>query len=72
VGYVARKARDAYRVIVAKPNRKKPLRRSRRGWKNNIKIFLKKWGGGISWIYLAQVRDRWRPDLCVGMKFQAY
>jgi len=70
--YVARTRRGAYRVIVAKPNGKRLLRRTRRGWKNNIKMFLKKWGGGMGWIDLSQDRDKWRPDVYEGMKFQFY
>ena len=71
-GYVARTGRGAYRVIVAKPNEKGALKRSRRRWENNIKMFLKERSGGMGWNNLAQDRDRWRPGVCEGIKFQVY
>jgi hypothetical protein len=41
--------------------RKKPLRRPRRRWKDNIKIALKEiWWEGVDWIHMAQDKDRWR------------
>ena len=48
--------------MVEKPEGKKPLGRSRRRWKDNIKMDLLEvgWGGGMVWIELAQNRDRWR------------
>jgi hypothetical protein len=55
---------------VAKPNRKRPLGRTRLRWKNIINMFLRKLGGGMGWIDLAQGRDRWRAGVYAGMKFQ--
>ena len=52
--------RDVHRVLVGKPEGKKPLGRTRRRWENNIKINLQKVGGGEDWMELAQDRDRWR------------
>jgi CRISPR/Cas system-associated protein Cas7 (RAMP superfamily) len=53
--------RDVYRVLVGKPEGKRPLGRPRRRWEDNIKINLQEVGcGGIDWIELAQDRDRWR------------
>ena len=46
--------RGAYRVLVGKPERKRPVGRPRRGWKDNI---LRKWDGGMDWIDLAQDRN---------------
>ena len=53
--------RDVYRVLVGKPERKRPLGRSRHRWEDNIKMDLPKVGGrNMDWIRLAQDRDRWR------------
>ena len=50
-----------YRVLVGKPEGKRPLGRSRRRWEDNIKMDLQEVGsGGMDWIELAQDRDRWR------------
>ena len=49
-----------YRVLVGKPEGKRPLRRPRRRWEDNIKMNLKEVGcGGIDWIELAQNTDLW-------------
>jgi len=46
---------------VGKPERKRPLGRSRRRWNVNIKMDLQEVGcGGMDWIDLAYDRDRWR------------
>ena len=48
-----------YRVLVGKPEGKRPHGRPRRGWENNIKMDLQEIGwGGMDWIDLAQDRDR--------------
>ena len=53
--------RDVYRVLVGKPEGKRPLGRPRRRWEDNIKMVLQEVGyGGMDWIELAQDRDRWR------------
>jgi hypothetical protein len=52
--------RGLYRVLVGKPEGKRPLGRTRRRWEDNIKMDLKVGGGGRDWIKLAQDRDRWR------------
>jgi hypothetical protein len=53
--------RNAYRILVGKPEGKRPLGRPRRRWVDNIKIDLREIGwGGIDSLDLAQDRDRWR------------
>jgi len=53
--------RGVYRVLVGKPEGKKPLGRPRRRWVDNIRLDLQEVGCGyMDWIGLAQDRDRWR------------
>ena len=53
--------RVVHRVLVGKPEGKRPLRRPRRRWKDNIKMDLREVGGSCGdWMELAQDRDRWR------------
>ena len=53
--------RGVYRALVGKPEGKRPLRRPRSRWEDNIKVNLKEVGcGGMDWIELAQERDSWR------------
>ena len=50
-----------HRVLVGKPERKRPLGRPRRRWEDNIKMDLEEMGGSCEdWMELAQDRDRWR------------
>jgi hypothetical protein len=62
-GHVARmgEGRGVYRILVGKPEGKRPLGRPRRRWEDNIKMDLQEVGcGGMDWIELVQGRDRWR------------
>jgi 3-oxoacyl-ACP reductase-like protein len=62
-GHVARmgEERDVYRVLVGKPEVKRPLGRPRHRWEDNIRMDLQEVGcGGMDWIGLAQDRERWR------------
>jgi hypothetical protein len=52
--------RGAYRILVGRPEGRRPLGRPRRGWEDNIKMNLQGMGWGMNWIELAQDRDRWR------------
>ena len=62
-GHVARMGEEkgVYRVLVGKPEGKRPLGRPRRRWVENIRTDLQEVGCGyMEWIGLAQDRDRWR------------
>jgi hypothetical protein len=62
-GHVARMGvkRHAYRLLVGKPEGKRPLGRPRRSWVDNIRMDLGEVGwGDVDWIGLAQDRNRWR------------
>ena len=53
--------RGMYRVLVGKPEGKRPMGRPRRRWVDNIRMDLQEVGCGyMDWIGLAQDRDRWR------------
>ena len=50
-----------YRVLVRKPEGKRPLGRPRRRWEDNIKMDVPEVGCGVmDWIKLAQDRDMWQ------------
>jgi hypothetical protein len=72
-GYVARmgEKRNAYRILVAKPEEEKPLGRPRRRWVDIIKMDLGEieWGG-THWIDLNQDRDQWRALVNTVMNFR--
>jgi hypothetical protein len=52
--------RNLYRLLVGKPEGKRPLGRLRRRWIDNIKMDLGEIGwGGVDWIGLAQHRGKW-------------
>ena len=53
--------RVVHRVLVEKPEGKRPLGRPRRRWEDNIKMDLQEVGGSYGdWLELAQDRERWR------------
>ena len=62
-GHVARmgERRGVYRVLVGKPEGKRPLGGPRRRWGDNVEMYLQEvgLGGHMDWIDLAQGRDRW-------------
>ncbi|KAJ4429478.1 hypothetical protein ANN_21647 [Periplaneta americana] len=69
-GHVARmgESRNAYRVLVGRPEGKRPLGRPRRRWEDNIKMDLREVGcDDRDWINLAQDRDRWRAYVRAAM-----
>ena len=60
-----------YRVLVGKPEGKRPLGRPRRRWNNNIKMDLQDVGcSGMDWIELAQDREWWRKLASVVMNLR--
>ena len=61
VGHAAHWGRGVYRVLVGKPEGKRPLGRPRHRWEDNIKMDIQEVGcGGMDWIELVQDRNRWR------------
>ena len=62
--------RRVYRVLVGKPEGKRPLGRPRHRWVDNIRTDLQEVGCGyMDWIGLAQDRDRWRTLVSAVMTF---
>ena len=71
-GQVARteEGRGVHKVLVEKPEGKRPLRRPRRRWEDNIKMYIQEVGRGCGdWIELAQDRDKWRALVSTVMNF---
>ena len=63
--------RGAYRVLVGKPEGKRPLGRPRRRWVDNIRMDLQEVVCGyVDWIGLAQDRDRWQTLVIAVMNLQ--
>ena len=61
----------AYRVLVGKPEGKRPLGRPRRRWVDNIKMALQDMRcGNVDWIGLDPVRGRWRTLVSAVMNLQ--
>ena len=72
-GHVARmgEKRGVCRVLVGKPEGKRPLGRPKRGWEDNIKMDFQEVGcGRVDWIELAQDRDRWRAFVSAVMNLR--
>jgi hypothetical protein len=72
-GHVARRGeeRNAYRILVGKPEGKRPLGRPRRRWEDNIKMDFREIGwGGMNWIDLDQDRDQWKALVNTVMKLR--
>ena len=59
-----------HRVLVGKPEGRRPLGTPRRRWEDNIKMDHREVGGGGDWMELAQDRDRWRALVNVVMNFR--
>jgi len=71
-GHVARmgESRAVHRVLVGKPEGKRPLGRPRRRWEDDINLDLREVGGDGDWMELAQDRDRWRALVNTVMNFR--
>ena len=63
--------RCVHKVLVEKPEGKRPLGRPRRRWEDNIKMALEEVGRGCEdWMELVQDRDRWRALVSTVMNFR--
>jgi transposase len=66
-----RAKKNAYRILVGKPEEKRPLGRPRRRWVDNIKMDLREIKrDGMDWIDLAQDMDQWRALVNTAMNFR--
>ena len=69
--FVVRMMEGVHRVLVGKPEGKRPLGRPRRRWEDNIKMNLQEVGAVCEdWIELAQDRNRWRALVSVVMNIR--
>jgi hypothetical protein len=71
--HVARmvEGRGVYRILVESPKGKRPLRRPRRRWEDNINLDLKEVGiDGANWIQLAQDMVQWRAFVSTVMNLR--
>jgi hypothetical protein len=62
-GYAARirAKKNTYRILVGKPEGKRPIEKPKRWWVGNIKMNVREIGwDGIDWIVLAEDRDQWK------------
>ena len=68
--FILNRNTGVYRVLVGKPEGKRPLGRLRRRWEDNIKMDLQEVGRSCGdWMELAQDRDRWRALVSTVMNF---
>jgi hypothetical protein len=65
--------RNSYKILIGTRERKKPLGRPRRRWKDNIKMDLREivWEV-VDWIHLGQHRNQWRAVVNTVMNFRLY
>jgi hypothetical protein len=60
--------RNAFKVLVGKPEGKGPFRRNRRRLEDNIRMDLREIGWEVDWIHLARDRDQWRVVVNTAIK----
>jgi hypothetical protein len=66
-----REERKVYKILVGKPERKRPLGKPRRRREDGIRMDLREIGlGGVDWIRLAQHRERWRAVVSAVMNLR--
>jgi hypothetical protein len=59
-----------YRILVRKPERRRPLGRHRPRWEDNIKIDLKEVGWGVDLIHVPKYRNQWQALVNMVMNLQ--
>jgi hypothetical protein len=63
--------RKVYKVLVGKPEGRRPLGRPRHRWEDGVRMDLREIGlGGVDWIRLAQDRDQWQAVVSVVMNLR--
>jgi hypothetical protein len=63
--------RNAYKMLIGKPEGKRPLGRPRHQWEYNSRMTLREIGWeGVDWMNLAYVRDQWKALVNIVMNFQ--
>jgi hypothetical protein len=63
--------RNMHKILVGKPEEKKPRGRPRSRWDDNIRMDLRQIGwGGVDWTHLAQDRDQWRALVNTAMNLR--
>jgi hypothetical protein len=63
--------KGAFRILVGRPEGRRPLGRPRHRWEDNIKMDLQEVGwGGLDWIDITQDRDRWQAVVNAVMKLK--
>jgi hypothetical protein len=63
--------RKVYKVLMGKPEGRRPLGRPRRRWEDGIRMDLREIVlGGVDWFRLAQDRDRWRAVVSAVMNLR--
>jgi hypothetical protein len=63
--------KNAYNILVGKPEGNRPLGRPRSMWEDNIRIYLREIGWeGVVWIHIAQDKDQWRDLVNTAMNLR--